>query len=192
MRQIPKGIWGPSEAVEGAVTDAGGNVTFQFDTAGTYYVRRNVTENMDTPLVAPYLTVTVKEAADVTLPELDAEWYDYRSSPDEYGDHQALTPTAPTETHLKWEKKIGADFGWKAVSSPILVDGYMYCYFDGSLLKINKETGDVVATGTMAGSSNFSIVPPDIRRRDDLCRPLEWTDPGIQCKYAGVSLGVQR
>ena len=156
----PKGYLGTSEAVEGAVTDAGGSVTFQFDTAGTYYVSAKCDEEYDTPLVAPYLTVTVKEAAGVTLPELDAEWYDYRSSPDNMAITQALTPTASTETHLKWGKKIGADFGWKAVSSPILVDGYMYCYFDGSLLKINKETGDVVATGTMAGSSNFSIVPP--------------------------------
>ena len=137
----PKGYLGTSEAVEGAVTDAGGNVTFQFDTAGTYYVSAKCDGEYDTPLVAPYLTVTVKEAADVTLPELDAEWYDYRSSPDNMAITQALTPTASTETHLKWGKKIGADFGWKAVSSPILVDGYMYCYFDGSLLKINKETG---------------------------------------------------
>lgn len=156
----PKGYLGTSEAVEGAVTDAGGSVTFQFDTAGTYYVSAKCDGEYDTPLVAPYLMVTVKEAAGGTLPELDAEWYDYRSSPDNMAITSAQTPVTAAETELKWGNKLGEGYSNQAVSSPILVDGYMYCYSGDKLLKIDKETGQVLASGKMAGNSSFSIVPP--------------------------------
>ncbi len=154
------GYLGTGKDIAGAVTDGEGKVTVKFDTAGTYHVSAKCEDEYANPLIAPYLTITVKDAGSSELPELDAEWYDYRNSPYNMAITSAETPVTASETELKWGKKLGEGYSNQAVSSPILVDGYMYCYSGTKLLKIDKETGEVLETGTMAGNSNFSIVPP--------------------------------
>lgn len=66
---------------------------------------------------------------------------------------------------LYWAKKIGSfstgtdgnASGGSAVSSPILVNGALIVYAGSRLYRINKDTGETLQTGTMAGESSFSI-----------------------------------
>lgn len=62
--------------------------------------------------------------------------------------------------YLTWAVKVGDGFGSGAVSSPILVNGNLYCFAGDSILKVDKETGNVLRSGKMATSSFFAINPP--------------------------------
>ena len=115
---------------------------------------------------ADSVSLTLEKAAEgKPLTKFEAEWPDFRGNSDNNAVTAAKTPIAAADGMLYWAKKIGSfstgtdgnASGGSAVSSPILVDGALIVYAGNTLYRINKDTGETIQTGTMAGESSFSI-----------------------------------
>ena len=88
-----------------------------------------------------------------------AQWANFRNGSNHLGITNAKTPYAPEDAELLWAQKYGT--GWAAApGSPIIVDGDIVTYVGSTIRRLDRMTGEVVATGEMAASSSFSIVPP--------------------------------
>ena len=106
------------------------------------------------------LTVALeKAAANETLdPNLPAAWPNFRNGENHLGITDAPTPYDPEEAELLWAEKYGS--GWAAApGSPILVDGSLFTYSGSTIKRLDINTGKILAEGTMAGTSSFSINP---------------------------------
>ena len=112
------------------------------------------------------VSLTLEKATESKpLTKFEAEWPDFRGNSDNNAVAAAKTPIAAADGMLYWAKKIGSfstgtdgnASGGSAVSSPILVDGALIVYAGNTLYRINKDTGETIQTGTMAGESSFSI-----------------------------------
>ncbi len=120
----------------------------------------------DTPQGTGSVSLTLEKATESKpLTKFEAEWPDFRGNSDNNAVAAAKTPIAAADGMLYWAKKIGSfstgidgnASGGSAVSSPILVGGALIVYAGNTLYRINKDTGETIQTGTMAGESSFSI-----------------------------------
>ena len=107
----------------------------------------------------PY-SIGLSAAPESSLTQLNAEWPSFRGNPENNGVTTVKTPISAEDGTLYWAVKAGNGYGNNAVGSPILVGGYLYANAGTNLLKIDKDTGKVLASGEMVGTSSFSIVPP--------------------------------
>ena len=112
------------------------------------------------------VSLTLEKAKEgKSLTKFEAEWPDFRGNSDNNAVTAKKTPVSAEDGMLYWAKKIGSfstgtdgnTSGGSAVSSPILVDGALIVYAGNTLYRINKDTGETIQTGTMAGESSFSI-----------------------------------
>ena len=112
------------------------------------------------------VSLTLEKAAESKpLTKYEAEWPDFRGNSSNNAVTATKTPVSAEDGMLYWAKKIGSfstgtdgnASGGSAVSSPILVDGALIVYAGNTLYRINKDTGETIQTGTMAGESSFSI-----------------------------------
>ena len=93
--------------------------------------------------------------------ELPAEWGNFRGNDDNNGVTDAKTPTSADNAELYWATSIatgGQANG--APGTPIIINGEIYSYSGKGLLRLDSETGKVLARGEMQGSSPFAITPP--------------------------------
>lgn len=107
-----------------------------------------------------------KENPDIN-PDIESEWNNFRGNENNNGVTEAKTPTTADDAMLYWAVKSGDGEAWEngAPSSPILVGGYLYFYSTSSsgnsrLLKMDKNTGEVVDSAELEGSSSFGLIPP--------------------------------
>ena len=108
---------------------------------------------------------------------LSAEWADFRGTAYVKGQMaaggnsnnavtDAPTPISAAEGTLYWAVHLGSSatgsgsMGGGSVSNPILVNDELIVYAGSTLYRINKDTGETIKTGKMAGSSSFSINGP--------------------------------
>ena len=170
------------EAVSGSRVWPDENGAYPFSTGFTYkylltapgYVGRSGSMTLDdgqfvldgTAQGAGSVRLTLVKAAEgKPLTRFEAEWPDFRGNSDNNAVAAAKTPITAAEGMLYWAKKIGSfstgidgnASGGSAVSSPILVDSALIVYAGSRLYRINKDTGETLQTGTMAGESSFSI-----------------------------------
>lgn len=106
------------------------------------------------------VSVTLERAPETSFKKLSAEWPSFRYDSDNNGVISAKAPTTANDAVLYWAKKIGDGYSTGAASSPIIVDGYIYCYAGTNIFKVDKISGEIVASAKMVGNSSFSIVPP--------------------------------
>ncbi len=90
----------------------------------------------------------------------DDTWADFRGNSNNNGITSAPTPKTADEAELYWATKYGAGWASGAPSSPIIVNGYLYFTSNKSIVKMDKTTGEIVASGTMVTTSAFNITPP--------------------------------
>ena len=103
-------------------------------------------------------TVTL-ESATGGLDEVDAAWKNFRNSDANNGVANRYTPRTAEETTLLWATQLGS--GWTAVPSvQILVDDSLVLMSGSNLYKLDRNTGEVIASTVMAGSPSFSYTPP--------------------------------
>ena len=100
-----------------------------------------------------------EENADIH-PDIDSEWGDFRGSEDNNGVTGALSPISASDAVLYWANQAGISYSSDAVSSPILVDGYLVCTAKQNIFKIDTVTGEIVQVGDMVKKSAFNITPP--------------------------------
>lgn len=170
------------EAVSGSRVWPDENGAYPFSTGFTYkylltapgYVGRSGSMTLDDGLFvldgtaqgAGSVRLTlVKATESKPLTKFEAEWPDFRGNSSNNAVTTKKTPVSAEDGMLYWAKKIGSfstgtdgnGSGGSAVSSPILVNGALIVYAGNKLYRINKDTGETIQTGTMAGESSFSI-----------------------------------
>ena len=103
--------------------------------------------------------IKLEKAPDSTLKdiELPTDWPLFRKNAENNGVVDVRTPITAEDTVLVWANKLGEGYSGSAVGSPIIVGGYLYTYSGTTIMKVDKETGLIVKTGTMVGGSSFAI-----------------------------------
>ena len=103
--------------------------------------------------------IKLEKAPDSTLKdiELPTDWPLFRKNDENNGVVDVRTPITAEDTVLMWANKLGEGYSGGAVGSPIIVGGYLYTYSGTTIMKVDKETGLVLKTGTMVGGSAFAI-----------------------------------
>ena len=103
--------------------------------------------------------IKLEKAPDSTLKdiELPTDWPLFRKNDENNGVVDVRTPITAEDTVLVWANKLGEGYSGGAVGSPIIVGGYLYTYSGTTIMKVDKETGLVLKTGTMVGDSAFAI-----------------------------------
>lgn len=132
-------------------------VEYSYNVTKTGYVGQNGKLTLDADKT---MEIQLEKAPESTLPDYEAEWGGFRKDENNQGITQAETPTSKEDENEKWAVKVGNGYGSGAVSSPILVNGNLYCFAGNSILKVDKETGAVLKSGKMVTSSYFAINPP--------------------------------
>ena len=108
------------------------------------------------------IDVILEKAAENNLNDISVEgdWLQFRADNNNNGVVDVKTPMKAEDTVLEWSNKIGDGFDSGATGCPIIVGGYLYTYAGNSIVKVNKDTGEVVDSGLMAASSSFAINSP--------------------------------
>ena len=103
--------------------------------------------------------IKLEKAPDSTLKdiELPTDWPLFRKNDENNGVVDVRTPITGEDTVLVWANKLGEGYSGSAVGSPIIVGGYLYTYSGTTIMKVDKETGLILKTGTMVGGSSFAI-----------------------------------
>ena len=103
--------------------------------------------------------IKLEKAPDSTLKdiELPTDWPLFRKNDENNGVVDVRTPITAEDTVLVWANKLGEGYSGSAVGSPIIVGGYLYTYSGTTIMKVDKETGLILKTGTMVGGSAFAI-----------------------------------
>ena len=116
----------------------------------------SLTASADEPVLK--ITLTAAEENTTLVKDLPAEWPNFRNGSNHLGITNAPTPYTSEDSELLWAAKYGT--GWAAApGSPILVDGDLITYTGSTIKRLDVNTGKVLAEGTMAGTSSFSINP---------------------------------
>lgn len=105
------------------------------------------------------LNVTLSKAPEAItpLPNYTGDWINSRGNNENMGISSAKTPMDISDSSLKWAKKYGTS--WSAAPTPpIIVNNNLYLAANGKVLKISKDTGEVIAENSIAGSLGFSLV----------------------------------
>ncbi len=105
------------------------------------------------------IQIKLEKAPDSTLKdiELPTDWPLFRKNDENNGVVDVRTPITAEDTVLVWANKLGEGYSGGAVGSPIIVGGCLYTYSGTTIMKVDKETGLVLKTGTMVGGSAFAI-----------------------------------
>jgi hypothetical protein len=108
------------------------------------------------------ITAQLEKASASDLKDISTEgdWLQFRADNNNNGVVNVKTPVKAEDAVLEWANKIGEGFDSGATGCPIIVGGYLYTYAGDAIHKVNKETGEVVKSGKMAGSSSFAINSP--------------------------------
>ncbi|MDO4477645.1 MAG: cell wall-binding repeat-containing protein [Lachnospiraceae bacterium] len=108
------------------------------------------------------ITFTLEKAAESSFKDISGEkdWPSFRGGGDNNTVIDAPSMTEADKTMLLWANQIGEGYSSGAVGCPIIVGDYLYTYAGKSIVKVDKRTGEVVASGLMAASSSFAINAP--------------------------------
>ncbi len=129
-------------------------------------------------------------------PELPAEWGNFRGNDDNNGVTDAKTPTSADNAELYWATSIatgGQANG--APGTPIIINGELYSYSGKELLRLDAETGEVLARGEMQ-AAHPSPSAARVCRGHDLRGARRRHGAGVQREDAGIlwlytdSLGI--
>ena len=92
--------------------------------------------------------------------DISSTWKNFRGNDENNGLTTAKTPTDYKDLQLYWAKKVGENYGKGAPSSPIIVDDALIYTTSTSIVKVDKITGEILASGEMVKASAFNITPP--------------------------------
>ena len=102
----------------------------------------------------------LKKAAEITLPELDADYPGFRSGRDNMSVVDAKTPITPDSIEVKWERQTGEYVKPTSGTTPIIVDNKVYTLSGNKLYVLDKETGEILKTSETVTPTTFGLMPP--------------------------------
>jgi len=146
--------------------EADGTYILNTDASYTYVITRNGYVAQTASFIAgeanKTITATLAKAPETSLKDISqtGDWLQFRADENNNGVVNVKTPIKAEDAVLEWANKIGEGMDSGATGCPIIVGGYLYTYAGKSIVKVNKDTGEVVANGVMIGSSSFAINSP--------------------------------
>lgn len=146
--------------------EADGTYILNTEASYTYVITRNGYVAQTASFIAgeanKTITVNLEKAPESSYKDISTkgDWLQFRADNNNNGVVNVKTPIKAEDAVLEWANKIGEGFDSGATGCPIIVGGYIYTYAGKSIVKVNKDTGEVVANGVMIGSSSFAINSP--------------------------------
>ena len=133
-------------------TDAAGKANITLDTCGTWYVW-SLGDGASAPAYAEVF-VPWENTNNVS-----AYWANFRNSQYNMAITDAKTPVSAATTVEKWAVSKGT--GWTDTpSGMIIADNALIFMGQTTITKADLQTGEVLATNKMSGSSGFAIISP--------------------------------
>lgn len=102
----------------------------------------------------------LEKAAEITLPELDADYPGFRSGRDNMSIVDAKTPITSDSIEVKWERQTGEYVKPTSGTTPIIVDNKVYTLSGNKLYVLDKETGEILKTSETVTPTTFGLMPP--------------------------------
>ena len=143
-----------SAAIGELTPDSNGKIKMKFDAPGEYIVTvsgfcDDATMGEDSfPVVLPWCKVSV----------VGSDWKNFRNSDVNMGITNAPTPIVKDKVNLKWKAKLGT--GWAASPSiQIIVDDALVTIVGTTIYKLDLQTGEVLAKGTLVDSTSYGYTP---------------------------------
>lgn len=134
---------------------------YRYSVVAKGYVTKTGTLSGSADLTDGVLNVTLEAVKPNQRKQYDAQWPNFRGNDQSMAVVSAKTPIGQNgDVEILWSSQTGTGYDTNAVSSPILVGGYMYAYAGTKIVKMNTDTGAIEASGSMVGTSSFGIVPP--------------------------------
>lgn len=108
------------------------------------------------------ISVTLEKAPENTRKDIaqEGDWISFRGNSQNNAVTDAPVPVKAEEAVLTWANRIGEGMSGGGVGSPILVGDVLYTYANNSVMKVDKNTGEVLLSREMDHASSFSITPP--------------------------------
>ena len=129
--------------------EQGKTYTYTVSKAGYVTKRATVEASADTTSVP----VTLEKAPAGSLVYFDSAWPSFRGSDDNMAIMDAKTPRTADETKTLWNTKLTS--GWDRVSNTLIVGDNLYALAGKEIKKIDKATGNVIATGALASDNSW-------------------------------------
>ena len=129
--------------------EQGKTYTYTVSKAGYVTKRATVEASADTTSVP----VTLEKAPAGSLVDFDSAWPSFRGSDDNMAIVDAKTPRTADEAKLLWDTKLTS--GWDRVSNTLIVGDNLYALAGKEIKKIDKATGNVIATGALASDNSW-------------------------------------
>lgn len=118
-----------------------------------------VSASGEVPAEGGLVEVSLEKAPDDGLKDVEAYWENFRNSDTNMGITNAQTPISAEDTTKLWNVKLGS--GWSANPSvQIIVDDALIVMSGTTLYKLDLESGEILAQGSMAAAPNFGYTPP--------------------------------
>ncbi len=134
---------------------------YRYSVVAKGYVTKTGILSGSADLTDGVLNVTLEAVAPSQRTQYEAQWPNFRGNDQSMAIVSAKTPIGQNgDVEILWSSQTGKGYDTNAVSSPILVGGYMYAYAGTKIVKMNTDTGAIEASGSMVGTSSFGIVPP--------------------------------
>ncbi len=135
---------------------SGDNFTYNVSKYGYISKQGSFTAGANTAVT---VALTPAGAPAVALPDYTGDWISFRGNEQNMGITGSATPKIPDQAVIKWAKKHSG--GWaESITPPILVNDYLYIAKGKTVAKIDKASGEIVATSPeMAGAVGFALNP---------------------------------
>ena len=129
--------------------EQGKTYTYTVSKAGYVTKRATIEASADTTSVP----VTLEKAPASSLVDFDSAWPSFRGSDDNMAIVDAKTPRTADETKTLWNTKLTS--GWDRVSNTLIVGDNLYALAGKEIKKIDKATGNVIATGALVSDNSW-------------------------------------
>ena len=108
------------------------------------------------------ISVSLDKAPDSVRQDIaqEGDWISFRGNADNNAVTDVPVPVTAEKTVLTWANRIGEGMSGGGVGSPILVGDVLYTYANTSVMKVDRNTGEVLLSKEMDHASSFSITPP--------------------------------
>ena len=129
--------------------EQGKTYTYTVSKAGYVTKRTTIEASADTTTVP----VALEKAPASSLVDFDSAWPSFRGSDDNMAIMDAKTPRTADETKTLWNTKLTS--GWDRVSNTLIVGENLYALAGKEIKKIDKATGNVIATGALVSDNSW-------------------------------------
>ena len=110
-------------------------------------------------MLATAMVITAIPATAFAATNNGVEWWNFRNNEENNGVTDRETPASANETALKWGVKM-VDGYTTSFTPPLIINGYLYSASTQYVIKMDKDTGEMVAkSDKLAGDVGYAMNP---------------------------------